>query len=167
MSQADPRPLLIISMVLDSGARAASMSRELGTAYERALAASAGHEIAGVEPVELHIRSKEFDALRRPLGLSTDRAAFYELFPLPAKLSPEVRKVAGQFLAADVLWALEGQGLLGGVPLNVKLDLPKGWVQEPKALHERLLAAGALELSPEGISTFNAIKSAWDALPAS
>jgi hypothetical protein len=71
--------------------------------------------------------------------------------------------VAGQFLAAEALWTLEEQGQLGGVPVNVKLDIPNGWEKDPKAIHAKLLEAGALELSPEGIETFKTVKSAWDA----
>ena len=73
-----------------------------------------------------------------------------------------MRKVAGQFLAAEALWTLEDQGQLGGVPLNMQLDLPAGWDRDPKAVHARLVEAGALELSPAGIETFKTVKSAWD-----
>ena len=33
----------------------------------------------------------------------------------------------------------------------------------PKAVHERLVGAGALELTPSAIESFKAIKAAWDA----
>jgi len=53
------------------------------------------------------------------------------------------------------------------VPLNLKLDVPKGWERDPKAIHEKLVGAGALELSPKAIETFKSIKSAWDETAAS
>ncbi len=74
-----------------------------------------------------------------------------------------MRTVAAQFLAAEALWALEEQGALKGVPLNLKLDLPDAWDRAPKAVHERLVAAGALDLSPQAIETFKNVKGRWDA----
>ena len=73
---------------------------------------------------------------------------------------PAVREI---FDTAEAVWGLEEQGQLGGVPLNVRLDLPKGWDKDPKAVHGRLVEAKALDLSPEGIETFKAVKQAWDA----
>jgi hypothetical protein len=61
------------------------------------------------------------------------------------------------------VWTLEEQGLLGGVPLNVRLDLPKGWDKDPKAVHGKLVEAQALNLAPSAIETFKTVKSAWDA----
>ena len=52
---------------------------------------------------------------------------------------------AGQFLAAEALWTMDEQGLLGGVPVNVKLDVPKGWKTDPKDIHQHLVAEGALD----------------------
>jgi len=164
MSTPDPRPFLVITIVHDEGARAAALTQALGDAYERALRASLGKAVAGIEPIELPIRSKEFAAIERALSLPAGEIAIYDLFPLSSRISPLERRVAGQLLAADALWTLEGQGLLGGVPLNVRLDTPKGWDPDPKQLHARLLKAGALEISPEGIVTFNEIKAAWDRL---
>jgi hypothetical protein len=74
-----------------------------------------------------------------------------------------VRNVAGQFLAAEALWTLEEQGMLSGVPFSIKFDAPRDWDVAPEKLHERLVAAGALELSPQAIETFKTIKTAWDA----
>lgn len=162
MPEADPRPYLVITIVHDDGARAAALTQALGDAYEKAMVASAGQSIAGLEPVELPIRTKEFAALRRALQLPAEEIAIYDLFPLASHLDAVSRRVAGQLLAADALWTLESQGLLGGVPLNVRLDVPKGWDPDPKQLHARLLKAGALEISPEGIATFNEIKATWD-----
>ena len=115
-----------------------------------------------MDPVELPIGPAPFGALRKALGLDEEVVGLYDVFPLAAHLDEAVRKVAGQFLAAEAVWALEEQGQLGGVPLNVRLDLPKGWDRDPKKVHEKLVEAGALDLSEDAIETFKRVKSAWD-----
>lgn len=159
----DPRPYLVITVLLDSSARPAAISRSHGDAYERSLIASQGQEVAGFELVELPIAAPVFKALRQPLAIPPDDVGLYDVFPLASHLKPEYRKIAGQFLAAEALWTMEEQGLLGGVPVNVKLDVPKGWKNNPKDIHEHLVAEGALELSAAGIETYKVIKAAWDA----
>lgn len=158
----DPRPYLVITVLLDSSARPAAISRSHGDAYERSLNATEGREIAGIELVELPIAAPVFKALRQPLAVPADAVGLYDVFPLASHLKPEYRKIAGQFLAAEALWAMEEQGLLGGVPVNVKLDVPKGWKTDPKDIHQHLVTEGALELSESGIETYKAIKRAWD-----
>ena len=81
---------------------------------------------------------------------------------MTSHLKPEFRKIAGQFLAAEALWTMEEQGLLGGVPVNVKLEVPKGWQSNPQDIHQHLLGEGALDLTESGIETYKAIKTAWD-----
>ena len=156
------KPFLLVTAVVDSGVRAASATLSHGDAMETALEAAAGQEHSGVDLVELAISPAPFGALRRALKLSDDVVALYDIFPLASHLGDEVRKVAGQFLAAEAVWTLEEQGLLGGVPLNARLDLPRGWERDPKLVHERLVDAGALNLSNQGIETFKAVKSSWD-----
>lgn len=158
----DPRPYLVITVLLDSSARPAEVSRSHGNAYERSLHATHGQEIAGLELVELPIAAPVFKALRQPLAVPADEVGLYDVFPLASHLKPEYRKIAGQFLAAEALWTLEEQGLLGGVPVNVKLDVPKGWKTDPKDIHQHLVGEGALDLSASGIETYKAIKTAWD-----
>jgi hypothetical protein len=158
----DPRPYLVITVLLDSSARPAEVSRSHGDGYERALNASQGQEIAGVELVELPIAAPVFKALRQPLAVPGDAVGLYDVFPLASHLKPEFRKIAGQFLAAEALWTLEEQGLLGGVPVNVKLEVPKGWQTDPKDIHQHLVSEGALDLTESGIETYKAIKTAWD-----
>ncbi|MBW2547151.1 MAG: hypothetical protein JRE82_07910 [Deltaproteobacteria bacterium] len=140
----DPRPYLVITVLLDSSARPAEVSRSHGDAYERSLNASQGK------------------ALRQPLAVPGDAVGLYDVFPLASHLKPEFRKIAGQFLAAEALWTLEEQGLLGGVPVNVKLEVPKGWQTDPKDIHQHLVSEGALDLTESGIETYKAIKTAWD-----
>ncbi|HEY8432373.1 MAG TPA: hypothetical protein VIL20_28565 [Sandaracinaceae bacterium] len=166
-SERDERPYIVLTAILDGSARPAAVTVSHGDAMERAIRATQGRDIAGMDIVELPISPPAFAALRESTGRSPDAVAVYDLFPLSAKLGPEVRTVAGQFLAAEALWALEEQGLLKGVPLNLKLDLPEGWDRAPKAVHERLVSAGALDLSPQAIETFKHIKSSWDASLAS
>ena len=158
----DPRPYLVITVVLDSSARPAAISRSHGDAYERSLTATQGHDIAGLELVELPIAAPVFRALRQPLAVPGDVVGLYDVFPLASHLKPEYRKIAGQFLAAEALWTMEEQGLLAGVPVNVKLDVPKGWKSDPKDIHQHLVSEGALELTESGIETYKAIKAAWD-----
>ena len=160
--QRDPRPYVVITVLLDASARPAAISRSHGDAYERSLNASQGHDLAGLELVELPIAAPVFQALRQPLAIPGDAVGLYDLFPLASHLKPEFRKIAGQFLAAEALWTMEEQGLLGGVPVNVKLDVPKGWKTDPKDIHQHLVAEGALDLSEAGIETYKAIKTAWD-----
>ena len=159
----DQRPFLVLTVVLDGGARPASVTRSHGDAMERAIRAADGQDIAGLDLVELTIPPPPFGALRKHLGANPDTVGLYEIYPLASHLTGELRRIAGQFLAAEALWALEEQGLLAGVPLNVKFDVPRGWSSDPKDLHERLLTAGALELTAEGIETFKNVKSAFDA----
>ena len=159
----DPRPYLLITVLLDSSARPAEISRSHGDAYERSLNESQGQEIAGLELVELPIAAPVFKALRRPLAVPGDAVGLYDVFPLASHLKPEFRKIAGQFLAAEALWTMEEQGLLGGVPVNVKLEVPKGWKTDPKDIHQHLVGEGALDLTEAGIETYKTIKTAWDA----
>ncbi|NOY92173.1 MAG: hypothetical protein GXP55_13325 [Deltaproteobacteria bacterium] len=163
MSSPDPRPYLIVTSILDSVARAADATLSHGDAFERALAAAEGQDVAGIDLVELPVAPHVFAALRKHLGAPNSQVGLYDVFPLASHLDLEMRKVAGQFLAADALWTLESQQLLGGIPLNLHIDLPKDWEHDPKKVHERLMSAGALDLSPQGIETFKCVKQAWDA----
>jgi hypothetical protein len=163
MSAKDPRPFFVLTVLLDGSARPAAITRNHGDALERAMNASASHDIAGLDLVELPIAPAAFAQLRKHLRLDEDTVGLYDMFPLAAHLEPEVRKVAGQFLAAEAVWALEEQGALGAVPLNLKLDLPPSWDRDPKKIHERLVGAGALELTSEGIEVYKQVKTAFDA----
>ena len=163
MTQGDPRPFLVVTALLDASARPAALTRSHGDALERAIQASSSRATAGLDLIELSIAPAAFAALRSYLKLPEDTVALYDVFPLASHLKPDVRKVAGQFLAAEAIWTLEEQGQLGGVPLNLRLDLPKDWNRDPKQIHARLVDAGALALSDEGIETFKAVKEAWDA----
>lgn len=158
----DPRPYLVLTVLLDGSARPAAITRSHGDALERSLTAAQGQEIAGFDLVELPIAAPVFKALRQPLAVPAEEIGLYDVFPLASHLDPELRKVAGQFLAAEALWTLEEQGLLAGVPVNVKLNLPQGWGSDPRQVHQRLVGAGALDLTESGIETYKAVKAAWD-----
>lgn len=162
MTENDTRPFLVLTVLLDSSARPAAVTRSHGDALERAMAATANQDIAGLDLIELPIAPKTFSALRTYMAMHEETVGLYDLFPLAGHVDQSVRKVAGQFLAAEALWTLEEQGTLGAVPLNIKFDLPDGWEKDPKKVHERLVSAGALDLSEQGIETFKQIKSAWD-----
>ncbi len=163
MGETSDSLFLAVAVILDANARPASVTRSHGDALERALTASAGHTIAGLDLVELTIHPTSFSAIRKHLHLPDETVGLYDVFPLAGHLSQELRTVAAQFLAAEALWALEEQGQLGGVPLNIKLTVPKGWSSAPKELHTRLVDAGALNLSSSGIQTYKSVKAAFDA----
>jgi hypothetical protein len=155
-------PFLILTAICDASARPAAITRGHGDALERAYTAATGASIGGIDLVELPIAPAAFAALRKHLATGDDRVTVYDLFPLSSALDARYRAVAGQFLAAEALWALEEQGLLSGVPFSVQFDVPRGWDKEPRKLHERLVAEKALDLSPEAIETFKRVKTAWD-----
>ncbi|HEX4352263.1 MAG TPA: hypothetical protein VHZ95_05100 [Polyangiales bacterium] len=130
---------------------------------ERALNATSGQDVEGVDLVELPIAPAAFAALRKQLNFNDNTVTVYDLFPLSSKLQERYRKIAGQFLAAEALWTLEEQGLLSGVPFTVNFDLPRGWDKDPKKLHARLVEEHALELGDRAVQTFKEIKNAWNA----
>lgn len=168
MTQSDnERPFIVVTAILDGSARPAALTVSHADAMERAYKATAGRDVAGIDIIELAIPPQAFAALRDHAGKDTEAVAVYDLFPLAPTLDGPVRTVAAQFLAAEVLWALEEAGILKGVPLNLKLDMPRGWDRAPKAVHEKLVAAGALELGPKAIDTFKHVKASWDASLAS
>ncbi|MDH5675104.1 MAG: hypothetical protein OEZ06_23460 [Myxococcales bacterium] len=162
MADASP-PFLILTAICDASARPAAITVGHGDAMERAFAAAAQHQTAGIDLVELPIAPAAFSALRKHLQIPPTQVTVYDVFPLSLSLDARYRGVAGQFLAAEVLWALEEQGLLGGVPFTVQFDVPKDWDKDPRKLHERLVAEGALDLSADAIEAFKQIKANWDA----
>jgi hypothetical protein len=130
---------------------------------ERAYMAADAHDTEGLDLVELPISPAAFGALRKHLQMPEDTVTVYDLFPLSNGLNARYRGIAGQFLAAEALWALEEQGLLQGVPFSVRFDLPSGWDKDPKKLHEKLVSEKALDLSAQAVATYKEIKAAWDA----
>ena len=167
----DARPFIVLTAIHDTNARAASITLSHADAWERAQKALVGQDVAGLDLVELPVPPKAFFALKQSTAPAASEhrapghevAAVYDLFPLAAHLDGPTRRVAGQFLAAEVLWTLEEQGILEGVPLNLRLDVPKEWDRAPKAVHEKLVEEGALDLTDDAIDTFRTIKTAWSA----
>ncbi len=155
-------PFLILTAICDASARPAAITLGHGDAMERALRASEGEQTEGLDLVELPIAPAAFAALRKHLQIHDGRVTVYDLFPLSNQLDPRYRAIAGQFLAAEALWALEEQGMLSGVPFTVQFELPRGWEKDPKKLHERLVSEKALELNERAIETFKRVKAAWD-----
>jgi hypothetical protein len=159
-------PFLILTAICDASARPAAVTLGHGDAYERAYRAAEGCETEGIDLVELPIAPAAFAALRKHLQIQDDRVTVYDIFPLSGLLHARYRGIAGQFLAAEALWALEEHGLLSGVPFTVQFDVPPGWDKDPKKLHERLIAEKALDLSDKAVDTFKRVKAAWDRLIA-
>lgn len=159
----DPRPYIVLTAIHDANARIAAITLSHADAWERAQKAAGGKSIAGMDLVELSVPPRAFTALREKMHLAAETVAVYDLFPLAAHLGRTTRKVAGQFLAAEILWALEEQGILAGIPLNIRLDVPRSWGdRSPKAVHEKLMEGGALDLTEGAIDDFRAIKGTWD-----
>jgi hypothetical protein len=154
------RPFLILTAICDASARPAAITVGHGDALERALQAAVGLDTEGIDLVELPIAPAAFAALRKHLQISDNRVTVYDIFPLSSQLNANFRAIAGQFLAAEALWALEEHGMLSGVPFTVQFDVPRGWDKEP---HERLVAERALDLGERAIETFKSVKSSWDA----
>jgi hypothetical protein len=163
MPDAERRPLIVLTAILDGSARPATVTVSHGDAMVRALEAIGSHDVIGPEIIELTVPPQAFGALRRWMRGGPELVALYDVFPLNPALSQGHRRVAAQFLSAERLWAMEEQGLLEGFPLNLRLDLPRGWDKDPKAIHEKLVGAGALDLDEAAVEAFKAIKTAWDA----
>lgn len=159
----DLGPFIAVTAILDQAARPAQLTVSHGDAIERAFKATSGETIAGLDIIELPIASKAFASLRESLSEPESMVAAYDVFPLAAKLDAPTRKAAAQFLAAEALWALEESGGLGSVPLSLRIEVPDNWGKLPKQIHEKLVAAGALDLSPAAIDAFRRIKASWDA----
>ena len=153
---------MILTAICDASARPAAVTLGHGDAMERALRASNGLQTDGMDLIELPIAPAAFAALRKHLQIHDGRVTVYDLFPLSSALDARYRAIAGQFLAAEALWALEEQGMLSGVPFTVQFDVPRGWDKDPKKLHERLIAEKALDLSDTAVETFKRVKTAWD-----
>ena len=155
-------PLLVVTVLLDREARAAVVTQSHGNAVERAIKAAGATEVAGIELAELPIASKAFAELRRSLTMPPNTVALYDIFPLSPALDPGLRQVAGQFLAAEALWALEEQGVLGNATPEERLSLPSGFPKDPKAIRQHLVDAGATAMSDAAVKAFQDIKQRWD-----
>lgn len=163
MTEKDPRPFLIVTVLLDPSARAAAITRSHGDAVDRAMTAAEGEEIAGLDIAELNISPMAFSYLRKNLGMPPGTCALYDVFPLASHLEKEHRTIAGQFLAAEALWALEEQGLTNGAPAVERFSLPEGWTKDPKEIRNKLVEHGALDLTQDAVTTFANVKGRWDA----
>lgn len=154
---------LLLSAVHDASARPASLTRTHGDAMERLYRALGSIKASRVELIELPIPHRTFTLLRSHLGIDPDTVAIYDIFPVSSRLDPSLYKLTGQFLAAEAIWTLEGQGQLGSAVLDVRVEVPEGWDRTPQELQKRLLQAGALEIDPNAIEAFKTLKAAWDA----
>jgi hypothetical protein len=163
MSENDAPLNLLLTSVLDASARPASLTRSHGDAMERIYRISKGIPLGRIELVELPIPHKTFALLRAHLGRPESTVAIYDVFPVAAKLDFSLYRIAGQFLAAEAIWLLEGQGQIGSTVLDVRVDVPSGWDKSPHAIQKRLVEAGALDLSAAAVEAFKAVKAAWDA----
>lgn len=163
MSENDSPPILILTSVHDASARPASLTRSHGDAMERLYLAAKGAAVGRIRLVELPIPHRTFALLRTHLGHPESTVAIYDVFPVSAKLDESLIQIAGQFLAAEAIWLLEGQGQLGSSVLDVRVDVPAGWEKSPQSVQKRLVEAGALDLGASAALAFKTVKAAWDA----
>lgn len=155
---------LLLSAVHDASARPASLTRTHGDAMERLYRALGDTKASRIEIIELAIPHRTFALLREHLGIDPETVALYDIFPVSSRLDPSLYKLTGQFLAAEAIWTLEGQGQLGTAVLDVRVEVPEGWDRTPQELQKRLLQAGALEIEPQAIEAFKRVKASWDAM---
>src|SRR5688500_12522428 len=74
-------PCRVVTCVLDASARPAAITRAHGEAVERAMRASAGKNIAGLDVIELPIEQPAHSTLRKHLGLTDEDVGVYDVFP--------------------------------------------------------------------------------------
>ncbi len=156
-------PYLLLTAIHNGSARLAALTRSHADAMERALGAVGSFSISGLDLIELPLPPQAFDALRLCFNEAAHTVGLYDLFALPPTTAPKVRLVAGQFLAAEMLWKLESSGMLKGAPLTITFTLPKKWDRDPMKIRQRLIDEGALEISDSAAATYKQIKAAWDA----
>lgn len=155
-------PRLVLTAIHDSSTRPAALTESHGAAMQKLIIASKGKPSAGFEVVELGVPGLVFHAAKKALGRPNKTVALYDLFPLPAKLDANLRQIAARFLAAETLWTLAEEGKLGELALDVRIPVPRGWSNDPRAIQEKLVAAGALDLTEEEITAFQSIRAAFD-----
>ena len=152
---------ILLTAVMSAPARPAAVTRSHADALEQLynLLQDAPH--AGIELVELTIAPQSFNALRTFLQKPAHQVAIYDVFAIPASVSPQVRKISAQYLAADSLLQLEAQGVLGGTPLSLHLNIPKDWDVGLPKIKERLAAQGALALQDSPNAPIHRLREEW------
>ncbi|QQR88639.1 MAG: hypothetical protein IPJ88_10325 [Myxococcales bacterium] len=162
MSNHETSPVILLTAIHHATAKAAELTQQHAKAYERATMALDGQHTGGIDLVELPIAPSAFEAMRKSMRLDDDTVALYDIFAISSKSKSSLRSIAGQYLAAQILWSLEAQGLLSGVPVSVKFDLPHGWEQDKDKIKSRLEKHGAFALDEKEAGTFKTIKANWD-----
>lgn len=155
-------PRLVLTALHEAGTRAAALTESHGGAMQKLVVAAKGKPHGGFEVVELGVPSPVFHAAKKALGRPSKTVALYDLFPLPAKLDPTIRQVAARFLAAETLWTMAEEGKLGELALDVRIPVPRGWNHDPRAIQEKLMEAGALDLTDEDVAAFQAIRAGFE-----
>ncbi len=157
------RPFIVMTVLVNSAARPAAVTRSHADALERVRGAAYGHDIGGIEITEVTLPAKTFNVLRKAVGLPATTVGLYDIFPVSPEVTEEHRRVAGKFLAAEAIWALDEQRAFGAEALHFRLELPQSWSREPKEIHKTLIDAGVLNLSAAAVETFRQVKAAWEA----
>lgn len=156
-------PRLVLTALHDVSTRPAALTESHGAAMSKLFAAAKGHKHDGIHIVEMSVPAPVFVAARKAMQKPRETVALYDLFPFPSKLDGAVRDVAARFLATESLWSLAEEGKLGEFALDVRIPTPRGWDRDPKKIQERLVEAGALDLTEEEIATYQAVRAAFDA----
>lgn len=155
-------PRLVLTAIHDASTRPAALTESHGAAMQKLIVAAKGKPNAGFEVVELGVPGLVFHAAKKALGRPSKTVALYDLFPLPAKVDATIRQIAARFLAAETLWTMAEEGKLGELALDVRIPVPRGWNPDPRAIQEKLVQAGALDLSDDDVATFQAVRAAFE-----
>ncbi len=155
-------PRLVLTAIHDAGTRPAALTESHGVAMQKLLQAAKGKPHAGFEVLELGVPSPVFHAAKKALSRPGKTVALYDLFPLPAKLDAGIRQIAARFLAAETLWTMAEEGKLGEIALDVRIPVPRGWSHDPREIQQKLVEAGALDLSDDDIAAFQAIRAGFE-----
>ncbi len=152
---------ITLTAVLSASARPAAVTRSHGDALEQLMPLIGSDPYAGIDIVELPIAPQTFNPLREFLQKPAHSVALYDVFAVPANVSGTVRKIAAQYLAAESLKTLEAQGVLGGVPLSIHLDVPSDWQADMEKIGERLRGKGALAVHDAPDSFIKPLRAQW------
>lgn len=160
MSESAPR--LVITAIHDPVVRAAALTWSHGNVFERLKKTEGASDFAGIDVVELTVPAPVYAEARRALELDKSAVAIYDVFPFPASLDPEVRTIAAQFLAAETIWTLAEDKKVAEAALDVRVPVPAGWDRDPRAIQEKLVELGALNLTEDAVRAFQALRARFD-----
>ncbi len=153
-------PWIVVSALLESGAKVSAITLSHGDAMERGVAALGAEPVAGLEMVELTLDKPAFSSLRRAILLPPTTVGVHDLFAVSGTATVDQRKAAAFYLAQTSVQTLQAQGMLGSSPAQLQMTLPGGWKRS--SLEQRVKESGVLDLTPGESAVFRTIKDRWD-----